>query len=419
MIRTGGFRRRDWAALTLGVVVTLLASRGVAGAAPIFAMADASAVVVRGTVEGVTPYPKARLTVFRIRVARVLKGDVAAGETIDLAQEMLFATTQPYFTAGTDTLVFAVPLPGYSSFREALPEGRYWRWTERLETAPDVARTGEAGLADAVAGYLAAANDAEALADFLVRAVVGSNARVRQDALAVIGAKRETGALLDASRLQPVAEWLRDDRVPVPERAAVLIHLARVGAVGVRDLAESLIVAAGPLQAPAVDALVTIGAPPPEERLIAWSSGTDEALRLAASRGLAKSGSPAAMTRIAALLESDASRAVRLAVVHALGRTQAPQVVGLLAAELPKSDKEVTLAAADALAKQGSDEALAVLEKAVEDGPDNARLGAAFALTRMDRRDAMEFLEHVEQTHPDPGVRRLCKLALGESMHEH
>jgi hypothetical protein len=37
----------------------------------------------------------------------------------------------------------------------------------------------------------------------------------------------------------------------------------------------------------------------------------------------------------------------------------------------------------------------------------------------MNRHETDEILERVERTHPDPKVRRLCKLALGESMHEH
>ena len=43
---------------------------------------------------------------------------------------------------GRRDLVFAVPLPNYSASRKVLPEGRYWRWTERLDSAGDVAVTG-------------------------------------------------------------------------------------------------------------------------------------------------------------------------------------------------------------------------------------------------------------------------------------
>lgn len=421
MILSRWSRCRRWAALASLAILSVLGAivPDAAHAGPIFAMADSSTIVVRGTVERVTRYEKAKLTVFRIQVTRVIKGDVAVGETIDLAQEMLFATTQPYFISGTETLIFAVPLPSYSSFKEALPDGRYWRWTERLEGAADVAVLTDPALTEAVGRYVAVRDDAEALADFLAQALAGPSTRIRQDAISAIGAQREIQALLDAPRLQPLAPWLRDERVPRPERGNVLVQLARIGAPGVVELAEALAVTGGSLQAAAVDALVTIGKPPPEERLLAWSASPDEALRVAASRGLAKGGSSAAIDRVAAILESDGSRAVRLAVVHALGRTQAPRVVTLLAGELAKSDKEITLAAADSLVKQGSDEAIAELTKALETGTENAQLASAFALKRINRHETDEILERIEQSHPDPNVRRLCKLALGESMHEH
>ena len=418
MIRAGWYRRVVAAAVVLAAAV-LVGGRSLAHAGPLFAMADASALVVRGKVERITPYEKAKLTVFRIQVTRALKGEVAAGETIDLAQEMLFATTQPFFSVGTETLIFAVPLPDYSSFREALPAGRYWRWTERLETTADLAPLTDPMLTEGVAGYLAVTDDPEALADFVVRAITGSSGRVRQDALTLVGARHEVVPLLDAHRLAPLSEWLASERTPVPERAAVLVALARTKAPGVVELAEALTANGGSLQAAAVDALVTIEKLPPDQQLLAWSQSRDDALRLVAARGLAKSGSDAALDRLAALLETEGTRAVRLAIIRAIARTPSPRIVPLLAAELEKNDKEGTLAAADALVQQGTDPAVTVLTKALEGGSENAQLASAFALKRMNRHETDEILERVEQTHPDPKVRRLCKLALGESMHEH
>lgn len=418
MIRARWYRRVLAAAVALAGAV-LSGGWSVAQAGPLFAMADASALVVRGTIERITPYEKAKLTVFRIQVTRALKGDAAAGETIDLAQEMLFETTRPYFGVGTETLIFAVPLPDYSSFREVLPAGRYWRWTERLETTPDVAPLADEALTESVAAYLRATEDPEALADFVVRAIVGPSGRVRQDALTLAGTRHEMVPLLDARRLAPLSAWLASEGTPVPERAAALVALARMKVPGVVELAEALTVNDNPLQAAAVDALVTIEKPPPDQQLLAWSQSRDDALRLAAARGLAKSASDAALDRIATLLETEGTSAVRLAIIRAIARTPSPRIVPLLAAELGKPDKEITLAAADALVQQGTDSAVTVLTKALEEGSENAQLAAAFALKRMNRHDTDEILERVERTHPDPKVRRLCKLALGESMHEH
>ncbi len=413
-------RRAGWGR-AVGVLVawSVLAWAARSEAAALFTTADAASLVVRAKVEGSTPYPAAKLQVFHLRVTRSLKGAATEGELIELAQEMLFASTKPLFSAGTETLVFAVPLPNYSSFAAALPKGTYWRWAERLATAPDVVALTEPALADAVAGYFAAQGDAEALADFLVHAVVGTNARVRDDALMDIGRRREVAPLLDAGRLQPVDAWLHDASRPPLERARALVQLARGRAAGIVPIAESLAGAAGPLQAPAIDALITVGQPPAVARLLVLSRSPDEPLRLVASRGLAAEASPAALDRLAEQLAQEPSPSVRVAIMEAFGRAPNPRLVTLAAAELTRSDKTIAGAAAEALVRQGTPEAIAALRKTLEEGQPDARTAAAFALKRINRAETDEILEDVEKTHPDPEVRRLCRLALGESMHEH
>ncbi len=401
------------------VVALVAAVPPVASAAALFASADASTVVMRGTVERITAYPSVKLQVFRLRVTRVFKGDGAAGGSLDLAQEMLFPSTKPFFTEGAETLVFAIPLPDYSSFREALPAGQYWRWSERLETATDVAPLADPALADAVGRYLAVRDDPEALADFAVGAIVGPHARVRRDVLTLIGSRREIPPLLDAGRLQPLVAWLRDASPPPAERGSVLVQLARHGAPGVVDLARGLADAPNPVQAPAIDALITMNAPPPPERLLALSRDRSEGLRLVATRGLAKLGTPAALDRLAEMLAQEVSLKVRVAILESIGRVENPRIVDLLRVELARPEKDVAMAAAEALVQQGNPGAVDVLAKGLEEGGQSARVASAFALRRMNRRDADEVLDRIEKTHPDPEVRRLCQLARGENMHRH
>ncbi len=409
---------RDWC---VGILATLVAtwSPTAVEAAPLFGAAGASSLIVRGTVEAVTPYDAAKLTVYRIRVGRVLAGEVAAGETIDLAQEMLFANTQPYFTPGAETLVLAVPLPNYSAFRKVLPEGRYWRWTERLEVASDVAPLTEPALTEAVARYLEVRADAEALADFLLATILGPNARLRADALAAIEQHREVPPLLDAARLRPLTPWLVDEKQPVLERAKVLVRLARVRAAGVVTVAEEIASRSGPLQAAAVDALVSLDRVPPAERLLAWSQSPDEAMRVAAVRGLAKVGSPSAMERLAIMAESDASEKVVGIVLEALATQSSPRSVEILTRALAGTNEGRATKAAEALGRLGTPEAIAALGATLEKGGGRAQVAAAFALKRSGKREADEILHHQESAHPDPKVRKLCRLALGESMHEH
>jgi HEAT repeat protein len=389
-----------------------------ARAASMFSMADASTLVVRGTVRAVTPYEGAKLTVFQVDVGRALKGDVAAGEGIALAQEMLFPTTQPYFAAGVETLVFAVPLPNYSAFRKVLPEGRYWRWPERLDGPADVAPFADPALTDTVARYLAVRDDGEAAADFLVAQLVGPSPRLRADALTTLEQRRELQPLLDTARLARLKPWLADDHQPLPERAQVLVRLARLRAPGVVDVAQAS-ANGGPLQPAAVDALVSLDQLPPADRLLAWAGSSDEALRVAASRGLVKIASPAAFAKLGELLDRDPSDNVRLAILQALGGVDDDRAVALLAAELGKTDKARISAAAESLARIKSDAAIAALGAALEKGTTDAQAAAAFGLKRSGMRRGTEILKEQESSHPDPAVRRLCKLALGEDMHEH
>ncbi len=417
MIRLTRPRRR--AALGAFAFLASMIAPPRAHAVALFSATDASTLVFRGRVEQVTAYPTVKLQVYRLRVTRALKGDVAKDETVDLAQEMLFAATKPYFAEGVETLIFAVPLPSYSSFESALPAGRYWRWTERLDTAANIAPLADPGVADAVARYLTVRDDAEASASFVVDAIVHGTPYVSKEALAVVSVRRDVVPLLDAGRLQPLAGWLRDDTRPVAERAAVLVQLAHVKAPGAVELARELADRPGPMQAPALDALIAVGASPPPEHLVALSRSRDEPLRLVAGRGLATLDAPVAVDRIAEMLGTEQSTNVRLAILRSLGRAPNPRVVRLLDAELRRPDKEVAMAAADALTRQATPEAIAVLEKVVDDGPDNSRLAAAFALKRIDSPETDEILARLERSHPDPNVRRLCKLARGEDMHEH
>ena len=418
MMESGWGRVGRWWVSAVGVALVATSVASAAHAASMFSMADASTLVVRGTVSAVTPYEAAKLTVFKVGVQRGLKGDVAAGDDVALAQEMLFPTTRPYFSRGVETLVFAVPLPNYSAFRKVLPEGRYWRWTERLDGTADVAVFADPALTDTVARYLAVRDDAEAAADFLVAQLVGASPRLRADALATLEQRRELHPLLDTARLASVQPWLADERQPVAERAQVLVRLARLRAPGVVAVAQAS-ADGGPLQPAAVDALVSLDQLPPADRLLAWAGSPDAALRIAASRGLAKIASPAAFAKLAELLDHDPSGDVRLAIVQALGGVDDDRAVALLAAELGKADKTRISAAAESLARIKSDAALTALGTALEKGTADAQAAAAFGLKRSGLRRGTDILKQQESSHPDPAVRRLCKLALGEDMHEH
>jgi HEAT repeat protein len=399
----------------LAATFVLSGSVSVVSAAPIFDLADRSSVIVRGVVQGVQTYRSDTLQVFAIEPKEVLKGDAAPGKVLALVQERVFGTERPYFEPGVTTLVFAVPLPMYSSYRQALPEtGEYLQWTERKDTATEIASLGDAPLVGPVRRYLAAHDDRQATAALLARFVSASVPRLRRDALATIEARPALAAMIEAQALASLDPFLADERVPVAERAQILVRLARAGVTGLAPIAEKAEATGGPLRAAAVDTLVSLGRLPPEERLLAYSRSEDSALRLVAVRGLARTGSPRALDRIAEVVASDPSDEVCVAALGALGSVQVPRAVPLLAAALRDSDRARVNAAAEALGRIASPTAITALGDALASGSYDAQAAAAFALGQTRKEQAMAILAAQEEMHPDPRVRKVIRIALGK-----
>ncbi len=390
----------------------------VATAASVFDLADQSDVVAVGTVAKTAVAEGGKLEVFTVEPARVLKGGALDGELM-LVQEMLFPTTKPYFATGTRTLVFAVPLPNYTSYREALGEGTYWRWTERLDTAADVATLSDPAMIEPLVTYLTVRDDPAATARHLGTLLASPVPRLRADALATLEERDALMPLLDAEALAPLAAFLADPRIPPTVRAAPLVHLARHGAAGIGAIAEKIAASGGPLEAAAVDALVSVGKPPDEARLLAYSRRDDPALRIAAVRGLAQDGSPAALDRLEAILAADPASEVRVATLQALGGVTSDRAVALLAKALHEDDKERINAAAESLGRIGSPAAIAALADVLEHGTLDAQTAAAFALKRSGKWQAVEVLEDQAEHHPDARVRKIANVALGKESHEH
>jgi hypothetical protein len=407
-----------WATCALVAALILGVGRS-AVAAPLFSLVDRSAVVVRGTVGRVDRYFDDKFFVFTIAPTEVLKGTVAAGGVVRLAQERVFGTESAYFASGAEVLVLAAALPPYSYYRRALPEGSYLQWTDPKDAPRDVAALADPVVVDAVRRYLATVRDVPATARHLATLLGSPMARLRADALIALTDRHDLVATLDASALEPLRAVLTDEHVPLPERAGMLMALARAGAPGIAAIADRPEIRRGPLQAAALDALVVVGKPPGEEQLLAASRASDPALRIAAVRGLAPSSSRAAFDRIAEIVRGDAVPAVRIEALHALGSATDPRAVDILAEALKSRDKGEVQAAADALMRIRSPEAVRALAAALRDGSFDAEAASAFALGQVNRPESVAILREQRDMHPDPHVRRIIKLALGEHLEEH
>jgi HEAT repeats len=415
------YRRRAVSlALALASTLVLLDRGSSAAASTVFKLADDSTVIVRGAVERAQPYKNDAFLVFRIMPAEVLKGGAVKGTSLQVVQERAFGTEKPSFTTGSDALVLAVPLPPYSYYRESLPAGSYLRWTDPKDSRDDITAVADPAVAAAVREYLGVEKDRAATARLLAAVLASPVPRLRTDALATIAARPELVPALDVAALEPVRRVVADEHVPVVERAAILVTLARVGALGVVPLAEEVAARRGPLQAPALDALVLLGRVPSEDQLLAVSDGDDPALRIAAVRGLARSSSRAAFERMAEIVRGDPALEVRIAALTALGSARDPRAVGILADAMRRStDKGEILAAGDSLGRIASPEAIRALGAVLHEGSFEAEAAAAFGLMQANKPEANTVLREERDRHPDPQVRRVIKLALGERLEEH
>jgi len=410
-------RRR---ALALGLLACVaLTPRAASAAAQLFDLADRAKVVAWGTVERERTYADGKFRVFDVRVERLLKGDASPDGRLTLVQERLFEGTKPLFAEGARALVFAVPLPRYTLYREALPEGSYVQWPERLDTVTDLASLRDPALVEPVERYLALGEDPEARAGFLAGLTTSVTPRLREGALAALEARRDLAPLLDAATLAGVPAFLQDERIPLTARGDTLVRLARIGAPGVVAIAEEAAGRGGPLLPAAVDALVTLDRLPSTERLVAYSRSDDEALRVAAVRGLVKQGGETALGRVTVMVREDPSANVRMAALQALGFSADDRAVAILTDAVPAGDKRQAAAAADSLGRIGSPAAIAALEKLFLEGSYEVQTAVAFALKQSGTERGLAFLMRQHEQHPDPRVQRICKLALGEDLHEH
>jgi HEAT repeat protein len=404
--------------IAVALVATLVLGVRGAGAATVFRLADDSTVVARGVVQGVQPYQKSSFLVFTIAPEEVVKGE--AGKPLTLVQERVFGTEAPYFASGSPALVLAAPLPAYSYYKKSLPEGAaYLRWTDPKEVPADVAALADPAVFEAVRGYLAAEKDDRACARHLAGLLGSPQPRLRADALATIVERPRFATTLDVDALGSLPSTLADERLRLDERATILITLARSGAPGVAPVAAKVFAAHGPLQAPALDALVLVGRIPDEQQLLTASRSEDPALRAAAVRGLAHSTLRAAFERIGAIVTGDTVPEVRLAALTALGSAQDPRAVPILADAMRRQDKAEVQAAAQSLGRIGSPAAIEALGVVLREGSFDAEAAAAFGLMQTDRPAAYDILRAQRDQHPDPQVRRVIKICLGEHLEEH
>ncbi len=160
----------------------------------------------------------------------------------------------------------------------------------------------------------------------------------------------------------------------------------------------------------AVSALASFNSPEAVATLATAADDPDSGVRTAALSVLAASASPAAVEVLVGRLRRDPSEA---AAARALA-TPAPGRIDELARLLETADDDLAMTLTSALARMRGSPATEVLLRAMSSKNPAARRAVASCLISLGSSDARAAVERASHEDPDPEVRKVCVLLLGE-----
>jgi hypothetical protein len=409
--------RRRAAALMAPLLLAAFTAR--AGAPDnFFAALDAAALVAVCQIEQVDQPAGSRLVIFHARTRDVLKGSMPAPpSSLSIVQELLFPSDAPAVATGASGLCVLKPMPQYSAYRTLLTAGPYYRFAN-----PEMPLM-EASLAAVTRQWLALQqlSPADERATKRVRWLLdhAGDARLGKDALAELGATADLGALLERVGYDRIGTLVRDTRIPLEQRRALLTLLAdhhltaalpvllSVPDAGLAPFLHQTIVALGG-SVPMAQLQSDLKADADDQRL----AGVD-ALGTAAARSHEEKMRQDAMATLARLAVHDGSAAVRLAAVDQLGKMGGealPAIEPLLA----QPDTHLVYAAGRALGAIGSPAATRMLAQQFKQGSYDAQVAAVFGLREIATPEALRVLADVKANPPDPRLPRVIDLATGK-----
>jgi HEAT repeat protein len=349
------------------------------------------------------------------RVEHSLRGE--APERVSIAWEERARARPVRFAAGDRVLIAAEALPGYSIWRQRIPdaEQRARTWFV-AENGDAFLRTPGPGSMLTLEHYLRLAPDVRHAATgvgYLVDLAEAAEPPLALSATERIAALGNLGATLDAGSVPHlIRALLRPDATD--ELREGLLNLI---ASGPRDLLqpplEKLAQADALAPAPVFEALARIGS---------GSLPSDQALRLLDAKGSvahrrvgARHASGAAVQRLPAVLRSDPAPPVRAAAAERWLAQRGLDGVDAMRPALRDSDPAVRNAALIALAKLGPG-AVPTLRGEIESAPPEEARPAVAALVLAGGPESVRALKDLAANHPDAGVRMLAETALGRPL---
>ncbi len=404
-------RAAPWLAGTLAVALGAAAEAGVPapGGEPLLAAAETATATVLGTVEEPGQIDLHGWEA-RLRVERVLAGDLAPGSAVRIAWEELSRGRPARFRDGDRILVALDPLPGASLWGQRFPDRDALAVAARGDA---FLRAADPASVETLAAYLALAPE-QRVAEPGVEALAGLVSRAQpplaQAALTRLGQVPALDSRISPHTREELARTLAD-----PARAKELQQalLRLIGERQLRSLRPSIEPYAhegSPLEPDALAALAALDGGLPAERVALLLESENPKLR---ALGVQYAPGTPSEGRLARLLREDPDPQVRAAALDALLASRGEAALGATSAALFDSDARVREAAVRGVARLGA-AAVPTLEHLVErrTAQEASAPLAALALAGPPGREA---LGRVAADHPDEQVRALARAMLGQA----
>lgn len=413
---------RVWAVATALLLLAAIAvpSAGATPAPRLRGMLKQARIVVAGEVTNVTPYDDDRVAVVQIAVAKLLKGTLPADSGPLAVIELHEGPARPRLLPGVRGIAFLRPVTPSSYLGKVLPRGTYYELLPAFEAFVAASTKSDADRDSALIARLVSASrgaglDAEAARQLTFDLLASANPALVEDTIPGVADLRRQPALSSAE-LATLRSTLQ--RADLPDRVRVALIQA-VAAANLRDAVPVLqSLDAPPAVAEAAwQALDKLGAPPPEESVVARLADREPSVRAAAARELLRRDGSAAISQIASLAVDDPDPSVRLAVVDALGALGKPEALPPLERVFPDSPTELRQASARAIMAVGGPEAVDTLGRLAFVGPLRSQRFAVFVLMTMTGTHRDEVVQRIGQTHSDAQVRDLVEHGL--PAHDH
>jgi hypothetical protein len=412
-LRRGGLlaltRAAPWLAAIFAACLAAATGAGVPapGGEPLLAAAETATATALGTVLEPGQVDLHGWTA-RLRVERVLSGELAPDSVVRIAWEELSRGRPARFRDGDRILVALHPLPGASLWSQRFPDRDALAVAARGEAflrAPDLVSVETLGAFLALpAEQRQQTPGVEALTGLVSRA----QPPLARAALARLAEVPGLDPRISYAARGQLARAAADPGRPKEVRQGVLRLIGERQLRSLRPAVELQAREGSPLRAEALGALAALDGGLPADRVALLLESDDPAVRAVAVRNTP--GTPSER-RLARLLREDPDPRVRAAAVETLLAAQGEAGVGSAGAALFDDDAHVREVAVRGLASLGA-AAVPTLENLVEHRTvEEAKAPlAALALAGPSGRAA---LERIAALHPDEQVRALARLMLG------